>query len=217
MTTGRQIKAARALIGMEARQLAAEANLSAETIGNFENNLRRPQKASLAKIVEVLEGRGIEFTDHEGVRFRASTVEVYEGADRFDDFYEAVYLHLAQYGGDMCVSVNDENLLAKYRKDPDLHRKRMKELVASGRVTCRVLANESNFVSSYAQYRRPALPTPPPASFYAFGDCLALISFIHATPPYVVLIKSAPLAATYRQYFEVIWQDAKPPHRQRSS
>jgi hypothetical protein len=159
-----------------------------------ENGLRQPQKTSLAKIIQVLERRGIEFTEHEGVRFKANAVEVYEGAERFDDFYEALYVHLAQHGGAVCMSVTDERLLAQYRKDPDLHRKRMKELADTGRITFRVLAAQGNFTSAYADYRRPTLPVPPPTSFYAFGDCLALISFVHDNPPYVVLIQSAPLA-----------------------
>jgi hypothetical protein len=65
----------------------------------------------------------------------------------------------------------------------------------------------------YADYRRPALPTSRPTSFYAFGDCLALISFVRDNPPYVVLIQSAPLAAAYRQHFEAVWKDAKPVTR----
>lgn len=216
MTTGRQIKAARALLNMDARDLAAAADLSPETISSFETGSRQPHKTSLVKIVQVFERRGIEFTEHEGVRFKANAVEVYEGRERFDDFYEALYIHLAQHGGHVCMSVTDERLLAQYRKDPGLHRKRMKELAAAGRITFRVLAMQGNFTSAYADYRRPALPVPPPTSFYAFGDCLALISFVHDNPPYVVLIQSAPLAAAYRQHFDAVWKDAKPVSRRRS-
>jgi len=119
------------------------------------------------------ERRGIEFTEHEGLRFKANAVEIYEGRERFDDFYAALYMHLAQQGGDVCMSVTDARLLAKYRKDPDLHRKRMKELADAGRITFRILAAQGNFTSAYVDYRRPALPTPPPPTSF-FSCCRAL-------------------------------------------
>jgi len=43
-------------------------------------------------------------------------------------------------------------------------------------------------------------------SFYAFGQSLALISFVHPRPPYAVLHKFGPFADGFRQLFEDTWQ-----------
>jgi hypothetical protein len=66
-------------------------------------------------------------------------------------------------------------------------------------------------MSSWAQYKWQSKQSAVATSFYAFGDCLALISFAHETPPYVVLLKSGPFAEAYRHAFEIAWQAAKEP------
>jgi transcriptional regulator with XRE-family HTH domain len=213
MPTGRQIRAARMLLDWDAIDLAEHVGMSRVSIQNIERGEAQPKAETIEKIVRAFADVGIEFIENEGLRRRQNGVEIFEGQDRFNKFYDFLYDHLKQHGGDVCLSVVDEHLLAQYRKDPDIHRKRMKELVARGDVTFRVLATESDFVSAYAQYKWQPRQSAAPTSFYAFGDCLALISFVHTTPPYVVVIQSAPLAEAYRQAFETAWTNAKPPQQ----
>jgi transcriptional regulator with XRE-family HTH domain len=213
MLTPRQIRAARGLLGWEAIELGKRTNLSRETIANIESGRTQAREGSLERIAKAFDDGGVEFTANQGVRLKPSGLEVYEGPERFDEFYAFLYEHLRTDGGAVCLSVTDERLLSKYRKDPDLHRKRMRELCDQGNVTFRILAKEGNFTSSYAQYRWQPDQSPQPTSFYAFGDCLALISFVHDPAPYVVVIQSGPLAASYRHSFDVAWGQAKePPH-----
>ncbi len=200
-------------MGWDAADLAAKAGLTRATVSNIENNLVQAREGTLEKIMRVFDENGIDFIENQGVRFKPQGVSIFEGPDRFDAFYEFLYENLRQCGGDVCLSVVDERLLAQFRRDPDLHRRRIKELVDRGDVTFRVLATESNFVSPYAQYKWQPRQSAAPTSFYAFGNCLALISFVHPTPPYVVVIQSGPLAEAYRQSFETSWANAQmPPH-----
>ncbi len=74
MLMGEQIRAARALLGWEQRQLAAAAGVSVETIGRLERT-RGPVSAyvgTVDAIQKVLEDAGVEFTngDAPGVRLR---------------------------------------------------------------------------------------------------------------------------------------------------
>ena len=87
----------------------------------------------------------------------------------------------------------------------------MKALVDTGRVNVRILAEESNFNSVFAEMRKSAQKSTAPSSFYAFGKCLALISFTHNPAPYVVLLKSGPFAEAYRQAFNESWERAEIP------
>jgi len=210
----------RALLNIDLIDLAKECELSRDTVADIEQETRKPHNASLAKIVHVLSQRGIEFIDNQGVRFRSDDIEVFRGADRFHDFTEFVYDRLNRSGGAVCISAVDEKLFRKYRKDFDLHRKRMAALVARGDVTVRILATEDNVISPWAQHRWQPKQSAVATSFYAFGDCLALISFAHEPPPYVVLLKSTPFAEAYRNAFDIAWKAAesapRPPPRGRA-
>jgi transcriptional regulator with XRE-family HTH domain len=59
--TGLQIRLARAALGLSLRQLAAEAEISPNTITRFELGHGGLQSASLARLQEVLEEQGIMF------------------------------------------------------------------------------------------------------------------------------------------------------------
>jgi transcriptional regulator with XRE-family HTH domain len=208
LATGKQIRAARVLLEWEAKELADRTGVSVRSILNFERGEGRPKPATMEKIIKAFTVAGVEFIDGEGLRRRTNDVEVFEGHDRFHDFTEFVYAYLRQHGGDVCISAVDERLFIKYRREPELYRQRMKELVDSGKVIVRILAEESKFNSLFAQYKRLPKQNSVPVSFYAFGSCLALISFAHNPSPHVVLLKSTPFADVYRQSFNEQWAKA---------
>jgi transcriptional regulator with XRE-family HTH domain len=214
MLTPRQIRAARGLLGWEATELGRRTSLSRETIANIESGRTDARAGSLERIAKAFDEGGIEFTANQGVRLKPSGLEVYEGPERFEDFYEFLYEQVRTHGGDVCLSVTDERLLAKYRKDSTVHYQRMQELFDRGVITSfRILANRSNFASKYPYniYKWQPDASLSPTAFYTFGECLALISFVHDTPPYVVVLQSAPLASSYRQAFDAAWTAAKDP------
>jgi len=217
MITPRQVKAARALAGWTAEELAGQANLTADTIANIETGRTQAREGSLERIAKAFDRTGVEFTESEGVRRKPTGIEIFEGVDRFSSFTEYLYAYLKLHGGEVCISAVDERFFVKYRKDHELHRQRMKALVESGKTTFRILAAESSFKSEYALYRwQPVLENASPVSFYSFGDCLALISFAQEPAPYVVLHKSGPFAESFRQYFNVMWDAAQPPPAERT-
>ncbi len=214
MITGRQIRAARALIDMSQDELAQAAGLTPQGLRKIESGDVQPREGTLADIAKVFDLRGLEFTEHQGVRFKPNDIEIFEGPERFDQFYDFIYEHLKEHGGDVCIGSSNARLYAKYRKNPELHRERMRDLSKTGRVTFRILAEEGDkhlTASSYAQYRWQPKENFAPTSFYAFGNCLALISFIHTPAPYVVLLKSGPFAQAYRQAFDLAWEKGKIP------
>ncbi len=211
MPTGKQIRAARQLVEWSADDLAERVGITKESILNIERGDKRARSLTMDKIVFVFEEAGIQFTENEGIRRKPIDIETFEGTQRFDEFYDYLYQHLLLKGGDVCIYVVDEGLFSKYRGDPDLHRRRMKELVEGGKVTCRILAAKSSFKSEYAQFKRLPESMPSPASFYVFGDCLAMISFSHEPAPYVVLHKSGPFAEAYKQTFNLIWESVENP------
>ncbi|QJE74304.1 helix-turn-helix transcriptional regulator [Aerophototrophica crusticola] len=59
--TGRQCKAARALLGWDQEELARRSGVARPTITNFENGKRVPISATLNQIVRSFMSNGIEF------------------------------------------------------------------------------------------------------------------------------------------------------------
>jgi transcriptional regulator with XRE-family HTH domain len=78
MITGAQVRAARALLGWTAKELARKANIGISTVQRIENAAGPPnvQVANLASIQATLEAAGIEFTngDAPGIRMRARAI-----------------------------------------------------------------------------------------------------------------------------------------------
>lgn len=61
--SGKQVSAARELLGITQNELANIAHVSQDTIARFETGQAEPRRDNLAKITQELERRGIEFTN----------------------------------------------------------------------------------------------------------------------------------------------------------
>lgn len=73
--TGEQCRAARGLLGLSQKDLAAKAAVFPRTVQDFEAGARQPLQQTIAVLQAALEEAGIEFIPEngggEGVRFRA--------------------------------------------------------------------------------------------------------------------------------------------------
>lgn len=211
-----QLRAARALLNWSRAKLAKLSGISEPTLHRFENGENEPTARTVEKLFKIFDNHGIEFTEYNGVRFKPSNVEIYEGPERYDEFFDFLYEYIKEHGREVevCLSISDQYMLDKYRKDPSLHYTRVKALYDSGLINrWRIMATRSAYMHSplFSTFKMQPEGGISPTGFWAFGDCLALISFIHNPPPYVVLIRSATLAEAYRQAFNVAWAVAKNP------
>lgn len=207
-----QLRAARALLNWSRDELAVRSGISALTIHRYENNERHSSLRTSHKLFQTFETAGVEFLENDGVRFKSKTTQIFEGVEGFHKFFEFFYAHLEAYGGDACLNIYDESLLSKYRKNPEIHRGRMKAIIGSGKASLRILTTISDFIPyGYAQFRWQPQQKPVPTGFYVFGDCLALMSFVNPKAPYIVVIQYAPIAEGYRQTFNLAWKRGMNP------
>ena len=215
MISPRQIRAARGLLDWDATELGKHTNLSRETIANIESGRTQAREGSLEKIAKVFDENGVEFTANDGVRLKPRNTETFEGPSRFDEFYDFIFEHLKNEGGDICIYGHNAKLFYKYRKDPDLHRRRMMQLLKDRPTFSVRTMNEHGDGhmpnAAFSTYKWQKKEHFPPTSFYVFGSCVALISFDGAAPPYVILIKSPLFAEAYRRYFDLAWDLAENP------
>lgn len=76
--SGKQVAAARELLGITQPELAAAAGVSENTVLKFETNKSEPYPATLEKIVSELQRRGIEFTNGDGAGVRINYAKAAE-------------------------------------------------------------------------------------------------------------------------------------------
>ena len=71
--SGRQVAAARSLLGWSLDQLAAASDVSKRAINRWEVGETVPHESTIQKIVKAIEDRGVEFTNggQPGVRYKA--------------------------------------------------------------------------------------------------------------------------------------------------
>jgi transcriptional regulator with XRE-family HTH domain len=218
MITAAQLRAARGLLDWTRADLAKAAGISPETVKNIEHGTFKPQEGTAENIYRAFAVHDVEFLENEGVRIRRDTVTRYEGVEGFKRFIDDVYFFARDASPNekpMCVSNVDDRLYVKYLGDyMHLHVKRMNELRA---IKARVLFRDKNFFavtdSSYVEYRWNHKQEAGDVPFYVYGDKFAIIIFSEKEGPQIVVIASAPVAKAYREQFEVLWQNSKPPEK----
>lgn len=70
---GKQVVAARGLLGWTQGQLANAADVAIDTIVSWERGEHQPREATVRRVVDVIDARGVEFTNggQPGVRYKA--------------------------------------------------------------------------------------------------------------------------------------------------
>ena len=73
---GRQLVAARGLLGWTQRQLATAADVHLDTIVTWEHGEHQPRESTMQRVVAAIDARGVEFTNggQPGVRYKAKPV-----------------------------------------------------------------------------------------------------------------------------------------------
>ena len=82
--SGKQIAAARALLGWGQDQLASAADVNPRTIIRWEAEQHEPRDSTIAQVVRAIEARGVEFTNggQPGVRYKAKPATEQESAGK---------------------------------------------------------------------------------------------------------------------------------------
>lgn len=80
---GRQLAAARTLLGWSQDRLAEAADLSRQALLRWENDQTAPHESTIQRVVQVIEAAGVEFTngDQPGVRFKKRPTESERSAE----------------------------------------------------------------------------------------------------------------------------------------
>lgn len=220
--TGPQIAAAISLVGMTRESLCKEAAIAKNTLIKILNNdTAAYRESTISKIRIILEGRGVEFTENQGVRFQERDIQTLKGVEGFKTFLDNVYKYVKDHEEEstdyepVCSSsVNDKDFIRHLGDYFKFHINRMNTLK---NFKHRILLKERPASlqpqelshSGYREYRKRSPQDTANVAFYVYGDKLAILMLAEAEPQ-IVVITSMLVAQAYREIFNALWQMAEP-------
>tara|TARA_B100000508_G_C11358664_1_gene227717 strand:- start:51 stop:695 length:645 start_codon:yes stop_codon:yes gene_type:complete len=209
MITTRQIDAGLALLGLNRSDLATSLGVNKSTLNAYFTGQTSVPSGRLAKIQKWLENAGIVFTEDEGVKLNKAEIVKYEGEQGFVSFMTDVLETVKRGNSDVCVSNVDENdfennlpkEFAEHYRD---------ELSKVKNFSSKILVKEDDdFLTAdgIAKYRGvPSEVFSEDATFYAYGDKLALITF-HDDSVQILSLHNKQFADSFRVMFNAIWSN----------
>lgn len=205
---------ARALLNWTQPELADRCELAPMTISKFEKQASdyTPEARTLEKMATVFEVAGLEFTSGDGVKRRENTVKVYEGKQGFWDFYDDIYETARTVGGEFCVNNVSETVFESWLQEKaEPYKANMAEL--TDRMHMKIIVQEGDeffTATKYAEYRWAKEDQFSNASFYVYGDKLAILLFKEDNV-FVYVIEEKRVADEYRRQFAKLWEQADEP------
>lgn len=208
MISVRQIKAARALLGYSLNDLEEACSVNANTISRIENGSTNLTEKTARRLEMFFRAQGLEFLDHEGIRFKPREIVTYHGHEGFVLFVRDVF-ETVKDGGEICVSNVDESNFLKWEgEEADAHMARMATIKT---LKMRILVergDQEQPASGYAEYRSVPTEKFGGLSLYIFGPKTALIIFKPDNVE-VYVIDHPDITSFFRAEFMRQWHDAE--------
>ncbi len=205
MPTVEQIRAARALLGWNQKELADRAGLSQTGIARIENGTHQPNSATEKKIVTALCSEGLDFIDG-GVRRIQDRLLVFDGADCLRKLQDDIYNTLRKTKGEVLL-LGISEIDPEEREDYAYTKGQIKRLMDAG-ASERILVrdDEKNFIAPLHWYRLTPEKYFSPHTVYVYETKIALLL---RAPHYKVLLLDNPyFAETLRTFFNFVWDNA---------
>lgn len=203
MPTGSQIRAARALLGWGAPELAERIGMRRESVLAIENGNKTPRPSTVEKIIQAFEKERIEFLDNNGVRQKDDTLRVIEGDDPYLQLLDDVFHTLSQQGGEVLFLFCDDRVTTKQGKASE------DRLRASG-IKLRSLVEKGNKTINGPLQEYRAIPS----KFFNHDLVVVYADKVAQTiGKNIIVVRNESFARTMRLTFEFMWQNAEQPRK----
>ena len=205
LLTGRQIRAARGLMGWTVEDLFSKSGVNKNTITQIENDEVQPQEKSMARIVATFDKAGVEFAPNEGVGIRKQEARFYSGKAGYRQFLDHVYETLKDGGRIRQFNFGDLRYLPKEEDFVSEHFQRMGELKDLDAKVLEPHGEKSERVE-YSEYRQLDKKFQGMAPWYLYGDYVVHSLFEAGGKREFVTIHSKLLAERYLREFDIFWE-----------
>ena len=191
--------------------LAAATGLSLNTIRNLEAGIISPRHTTNSIIRQVIEGKGIEFTEHEGVRRRPTDLLLYRGQNSCETFYDDVLQTIRQRGGGVLAVCASPRMLLQSVGASERNVERLKELSVAADVKCQLSeCREPSLLPPSIQFRAVPKFRVCPSDYFIYGDRLAFVMPDDGVGLRFVIVQSATTARHWGGHFFDLWHEAVP-------
>lgn len=211
--SGKQIKAARAMLDWSRADLAVMSGISEPNITRLEAG-GDARADTMRKLNDAFQNHGIVFTINGGVEPVRPDLRTYQTPDGLRAFMDDVYNVVKEYGGDVVLTGVVEKIFSDTlgTEFDDMHMQRM-ALLKNYTMRCLIEDGDQNFISNeYCQYRWVRSEQFKSVPFYVYGNKVAFIQFdVPVDAPLIVVLQSKAIADTFRSQFEGMWKIAKQP------
>jgi transcriptional regulator with XRE-family HTH domain len=206
LTDGKQIAAARQLLGWSQADLADKAGVSKPSIIRMEKDLYSV-KDDMRRAVEItFDSHNMEFTPR-GVQEKMHKIIQYDGQQGFRDFMWDVYNTCSDLGGDIRLFNARPEYWYKWLGAEwyQGHSERMQTI--ADKTTFHAISREGDdlfIANSFGEYRWFPKELFSEKAFYAYGNKLGFLNFEKETLN-IVVIEHVDFANAFRVLFEIAW------------
>jgi len=212
MIIGKQIRAARALLEWDAKDLAKKSGLSLDTVFKIENGSVQPRPATADKIMNVFNENGVEFLGSHGVQWMPHRIKTLAGVEGLKSFFDDMRTMAKQTGtGIAACGFHEAYFKSKLGDYVEYHRREMASIKKGG-LRCLIEEGDTNFgASAFGSYRWLHKEYYTHVPFYVFGAKLAIIDESAPENPLITVIENSTIAQAYRRQFNALWERASVP------
>lgn len=207
LTDGKQIAAARSLLGWSQADLADRASVSKPSIIRIEKDLMGVKDEIRQSIETAVNDNGIIFT-HKGVQEKSIEIQKYSGSDGFRKFMWDVYNTANDQGGDIRLFNARPEYWYKWlgKEWYQEHAARMATL--SDKITFHAISRENDhlFIAApFGEYRWFPKELFNEKAFYAYGNKLGFLNFEKDTLE-IFVIEQSDFTNGFKVLFEIAWE-----------
>lgn len=205
LTDGKQIAAARQLLGWSQADLAEKAGVSKPSIIRMEKDLYSVKDDSRRSVEIAFTQDDVEFIDG-GVRQINKVVNIYEGDDCYIRLMDDAFIELADSKGEILFSASDE------RRSPEIIINKFNAMRALG-ITMRSLikSGDTYVMGELDEYRWMDDDLFVDGDVKViFNDKVAYLMSWRGIPR-VVIIQDKNIAEENKRFFDYVWSKSKKP------
>lgn len=207
LTDGKQIAAARQLLGWSQADLAERAGVSKPSIIRIEKDLMGVKDEIRRPIETAINDNGIIFT-YKGVQEKTIEIQKYSGSEGFKKFMWDVYNTANDQGGDIRLFNARPEYWHKWLGTEwyTEHARRMASL--ADKITFHAISRENDtlfIANSFGEYRWFPKELFNEKAFYAYGNKLGFLNFERDTLE-IFVIEQSDFANGFKVLFEIAWE-----------
>lgn len=205
LTEGRQIAAARQLLGWSQADLAEASGASKPSIVRLEKDLYSVRDDIRQSVKEILEKDDIEFIEG-GARQIPKFIDIYEGDDCYIRLMDDAYIDLSKNKGEILFSASDE------RRSPQIVIDKFNAMRKAGiKMRSLIKDQDTHIMGQLEEYRWMD------ARLFVDGDVKAIfldkVAYLMSWKgiPRVVVIRDKTIAEENKRIFNFVWSVSKKP------